>query len=153
MNSAKSQWKRESGRATCRRSAQTRWRMSSVDVGRRGSTIIAFLSNNVAAELNYCQEYHIYLCLSKHFHLAAGLFAFPELPVLPPAAAGGKEGMRGHLALRQEGSPPSCTTCFSVVGENQKALSSIRWCLQCAAMSSDVHDGLPTGETARPLLY
>src|SRR5258707_12207769 len=69
MNSAKSQWKRESGRATCRRSAQTRWRMASLDVGRRGSTIIAFLSNNVAAELNYCQEYHIYLCLSKHFHL------------------------------------------------------------------------------------
>src|SRR5437763_1715910 len=51
----------------------------------------------------------------------------------------GKEGMRGHLALRQEGSPPSCTTCFSR-RENQKALSSIRWCLQCAAMCRDVHD-------------
>src|SRR5581483_4764550 len=32
--------------------------------------LIAFLSNNVAAELNYCQVYHMYLCLSKQFHLA-----------------------------------------------------------------------------------
>jgi len=28
-----------------------------------------------------------------------GLCGFPELPVSPPAAAGGKEVMRGHLAL------------------------------------------------------
>jgi MFS family permease len=47
--------------------------------------------------------------------LSAGLFDLPELPVLPPQAAGGKEDMRGHLALRREGSPPSCTTCFSVM--------------------------------------
>src|SRR5438270_11621227 len=39
----------------------------------------------------------------------------PAFPFLPPAAAGGKEGVRGHLALRQEGGKPSCTTCFSVI--------------------------------------
>src|SRR5260370_38034451 len=105
MNSAKSQWKRESGRATCRRSAQTRWRMASLDVGRRGSTIIAFLSNNVAAELNYCQEYHIYLCLSKHFQLAAGPFAFCLMALFPRAGGRGEEPEGGHRARPHEGWP------------------------------------------------
>src|SRR6266568_1786155 len=50
--------------------------------------------------------------------------ASPAFPVLLPAAAGGKEGMRGHLALRQEGLPPSCTTCFSVSARKPKSPDS-----------------------------
>src|SRR3989440_6436562 len=51
----------------------------------------------------------------------SGLFGLPELPVLPPTAAKWRERLRGHLALRQEGSPPSCTTCFSVITGKPKS--------------------------------
>src|SRR2546421_4354819 len=122
MNSAKSQWKRESGRATCRRSAQTRWRMASVDVGRRGSTIIAFLSNNVAAELNYCQEYHIYLCLSKHFHLAAGLFAFPNCLFCRLRRQEKRKECEDTSRSGRRASRPPAPPAFPSLREKQKAL-------------------------------
>src|SRR6266704_5844605 len=53
--------------------------------------------------------------------LQKGLLGFPVLPVLPPTAAKWSERLRGHLAIRQEGSPPSCTSCLSSITGKPKS--------------------------------
>src|SRR6266700_1468303 len=67
-----------------------------------------------------------------------GLFGFPVLPVLPPTAAKWRERLRGHLALRQEGSPPNtshlrtCPSCLQSeriqqVNKVEKLILGVKW--------------------------
>src|SRR5947209_8278774 len=55
------------------------------------------------------------MLFGKHTNGGARACWFSRSARFAACGGRGREGMRGHLALRQEGSPPSCTTGFSVM--------------------------------------